>query len=287
MNNEDNTSLNKDISNVYYDHKSKCYWVEDDRGIWISFNETSLKRLLKQKGFSTDCGKNENLSELDETILQIQTKQNISYAASLAGYSKGIQFSNGSRILVTDSPLIIQPKEGAFPLLQTIIDGMFNHPDIDQRPYFYGWVKIAYECMRECKKRPGQVLAIAGEANSGKSLIQNLITKILGGRAAKPYLYMSGRTAFNAELFQAEHLMIEDEVGSTDLRTRRNFGMYIKQFTVDVVQSCHPKHLTAISLEPFWRVTITLNDEPEAILILPPFDASNCPRHCGNRQHYP
>jgi hypothetical protein len=85
---------------------------------------------------------------------------------------------------------------------------------------------------------------------------------------------MSGRTAFNAELFGAEHLMIEDEAASTNISARRDFGARIKDFTVNTVQSCHAKNRQAISLEPFWRVSVSLNDEPENLLILPPFDES-------------
>ena len=98
---------------------------------------------------------------------------------------------------------------------------------------------------------------------------------MLGGRAAKPTEYMSGRTPFNADLFAAEHLMIEDEYGSTDLRTRREFGARIKDITVNDVQSCHAKNRwQAISLRPFWRLSISLNDEPENLMVLPPVDES-------------
>jgi len=82
---------------------------------------------------------------------------------------------------------------------------------------------------------------------------------------------MSGATEFNGDLFAAKHLMIEDEVAFTDIRARRHFGARIKDFTVNVTQSCHGKNRPALSLQPFWR-TITLNDEPENLLILPPID---------------
>jgi hypothetical protein len=83
---------------------------------------------------------------------------------------------------------------------------------------------------------------------------------------------MSGGTPFNAELFGAEHLMIEDDVASKDHRKRVQFGTQIKQFTVNDKQSCHAKNRQAITLEPFWRLSITLNDDPESMLILPPFE---------------
>ena len=36
--------------------------------------------------------------------------------------------------------------------------------------------------------------------------------------------------------------------------------------------SLHSKGKNAVNLRPFWRVTITLNDDPEAMMILPPLD---------------
>jgi len=194
-----NKEIGTNLPEIYFDHRSGSYWVNNDRDNWMKFNESSVKRLLKSHGISAECGKTQNLSPLDETILKIQTTKDIGYAASLV---------------------------------------------------------------------------IAGEPNSGKSLLQTLITQIVGGRSAKPYRYMSGKTEFNSDLFQAEHQMIEDEMASTDIRTRRNFGSNIKQVTVNVTQSCHPKGQPAITLTPFWRTTITLNDETENLLILPPFEPS-------------
>jgi uncharacterized protein DUF5906 len=112
------------------------------------------------------------------------------------------------------------------------------------------------------------------DLNCGKSLLQNLITEILGGRSAKPHRYMMGQTDFNGDLVRAEHLMIEDEPASTDLRSRRDFGSRIKEITANVMQSCHPKHRDAITLDPFWRLTISVNDEPENLMVLPPLDDS-------------
>jgi hypothetical protein len=86
---------------------------------------------------------------------------------------------------------------------------------------------------------------------------------------------MSGGTQFNADLFGAEHLMIEDEHSSTDIRARSTFGSQIKQFTVNQTQSCHDKGRKAINLSPFWRVSISVNEEPEHMMVLPPMSDSD------------
>ena len=117
-------------------------------------------------------------------------------------------------------------------------------------------------------------MAFVGPADCGKSLLQNLMTDIFGGRSAKPHAFMSGATNFNGDLFCAEHLMIEDETSSTDIRARRNFGTRIKDITANTTNSCQAKHRQAITLDPFWRLSISVNDEPENLMILPPIDDS-------------
>jgi Domain of unknown function (DUF3854) len=124
------------------------------------------------------------------------------------------------------------------------------------------------------KFRVGQALTLAGPKDCGKSLLQDLFTVMFGGRAAKPHRYMSGTTPFNGELFGSEHLVMEDDEPSTDIRARRNFGTKIKEICANTVHSCHAKYRTALSLTPFWRISISVNDEPENLMILPPIDES-------------
>lgn len=258
---------------AYYDSGRKNYWIQNARGGWIEVNETALRRHLKAHGYSADSGKT-FVSPLDEQINEIQLQRDVAYAGALAGYKQGIIEVCGNHILVTNGLKLTEPKQGDFATVAALIQNLFRDPKYDQQPFIYGWLKIAYESLVSESRRPGQALAIAGQRDSGKSLFQNLITEILGGRAAKPYRYMSGATDFNGELFAAEHLMVEDDIPSTDYRARRNFGTHIKGFTVNEVQSCHAKNRQAITLRPFWRLSISLNDEPENLLILPPLDES-------------
>jgi hypothetical protein len=255
---------------VYYDVARKDYWIKNTREDWITVNETSLRRQLRSCGFSATVREGEVLSDLEECLNKIQRHFDVAYAGPLAGYQKGLIEICSQRILVTSSPKLIEPQSGECPVLNQLLASMFR----EQLSYIRGWLKIAYESLRNGHLRPGQVLVLAGERDSGKSLLQNLITVMFGGRAAKPYRYMRGKTEFNGELFGAEHLMIEDEVASNDLRARRDFGARIKDFTVNEVQSCHIKNRQAISLRPFWRVSVSLNDEPENLMMLPPLDDS-------------
>ena len=149
-----------------------------------------------------------------------------------------------------------------------------SHDQYPQEIFLYGWLKVALEALYTGNHRFGQAIVFAGEAGCGKSLLQNIITQLLGGRSAKPYQFMTAKTMFNADLFCAEHLMIEDEAPDTSFKARRNFGTMLKQFTVNRTQRLHAKGRDAIILKPFWRVSISLNDEPDDLNVLPIIDKS-------------
>ena len=257
---------------IYYDHRRQVYWCTDAHSEWIMHNETSVKRILKSLGFLAATN-SIPLSDLDRGVMNIQSTQNVSYAGPLAGYAKGLARINGSNILITTSPRLIQPMAGKWPIIDGLLEGMLNDAIQDQRPYLYGWLKIGIEALRQGKTRPGQALCFAGEADSGKSLVQGIITELLGGRAAKPYQFMTGGTDFNSDVFEAEHLMLDDESASTEIRARRAFGAQLKQITASRDQRCHAKHRAGVILTPFWRLTISVNDEPENLMVLPPIDS--------------
>ena len=259
---------------VYFDFNRGNYWTRNKRGCWITMNETQISRQLRADGVSS-FRSDGYVSPLDERLLAIQGKMDVHYAGPLAGHHAGVLTVAEKRILITESPRLVTPAPGDWPTLDKLITGLLMDGDCDQRPYFYGWLKVAVEALAARQIRPGQMLALCGPHDCGKSLLQNLLTILLGGRAAKPYQFMSGQSPFNADLFEAEHLQIEDDQSSTDIRARRAFGASIKAFCVNETHRLHDKGRRAVNgLRPFWRVTITVNDEPENLMVLPPLDDS-------------
>jgi len=256
---------------VFYHGREASFWREDDKGGWIKINESSAKNFVANHGYAKQVNLTEPNSEADDCIMRIQDSQNVAYVGSLAGYHSGIFEMAGNLVLVTSSPKFVEARAGEWPTLASLFEGMFVYEGLDQRPYFYGWLKAAMASLRARHWRASQMLALAGEAGSGKSLTQNLITEMFGGRSRKPYRAMTGATTFNSELFGGEHLILEDESAAVDIRSRTNFGANIKSLLANMDQSCHAKHAEAITLRPIWRMTLTLNVEPENLLVLPPF----------------
>jgi hypothetical protein len=257
------------LPHVYYDHPSRLYWMQDGRGVWIRLSEESVKRQLIVLGHSRQRGDQE-LSPVDQCLQRLQLNQNVDYAGGLAGHLSGYREFNGTRMLVTRNPDLIVPREIPFPLITAILRGMLVDGDIDQRPYFWGWMKIALQSYRNHRWSPGQALALVGPPRAGKSLLQNLITEFLGGRCTDAYPYISGRSTFNSEMFGAEHLMLEDKTESSRIETRLEMASRIKEITANANQKCSTKHRESIQLDPIWRITISLNNEPDRIMVLPP-----------------
>jgi hypothetical protein len=256
------------LPDVYYDSNRMSYRIKNDRSGWTSVNESSVKRHLKAEGYGSTP------AALDQAIVDIQRKNDVSYTGALAGYWAGLQEFGDVRILVTSSPTLIVPKKRDWRIIRSLLERMFFSRENKQLLHFYGWLKIAFQALQSKKYRPGQALAIAGPRDCGKSFIQNyIITPILGGRIGKPFQYMIGDTPFNSDLFDGEHLMIEDEAASTDNRARQKLSARLKEITVNQLHRLHQKKYPAISgIQPFWRCSITLNDEPESLLVLPPIN---------------
>jgi hypothetical protein len=82
-------------------------------------------------------------------------------------------------------------------------------------------------------------------------------------------MWLQARTGFNSELFGAEHLMLEDESASTSHQARSALADAIKTIAADKVHPCHGKRRDIVNLCPGWRLSMSLNNEPERMMILP------------------
>ena len=252
---------------AYFEHRAGKFWRRDAEGRrYIGATQGSVRRCLKMLGHSDKRVEGEPVSPLDRALEEIETRQAVDYAAPLAGHQPGVFRSGGAMILVTTGPTLIQPAAGEWPTLSAFLHGLLGEEQLLRLSLH---MKVAVEALLGGVRRPGQALVIAGPPGTGKSLCLSLLAKLLGDRIGKPYAYMTGRTDFNSELFGAECLTIDDEAASPDPRVRREFGARIKTFTVDPEVRCHAKQREALTLRPFWRLFIVVNDDPNALLVLP------------------
>jgi hypothetical protein len=231
-------------------------------GVWAHGNVEDVKRRLRMLGISGQ-------QDVDRAIETIRGRFNVEYVGPMTVLTEGIygQEKVGIRALVTPSrkPLNLIP--GDFLTIEKILDGLLG----EERVYFDAWCKTAYEDMLEYrptgKNSPGHVLILVGPRHCGKSLLQyHIIKPLLGGGEVRPYQYMSGETTFNGDWVDSANHMIEDEIAAKD---KDRVDNYFKKSCANQGLEIHPKGKKAVSLNLFFRVSVTANDNASSLSVLP------------------
>jgi len=245
----------------------KNYWIPAPSGVWLESTEAHAGKELRAFGVSAQRPEGGGLSQVELALRHVRQARVLDLVMNLAGLSAGVHDLDGRRILARESPRLITPVAGDFPVIEATLYGLLGK---DQTPRFVAWLKNGLECLSSGVRRPGLVLIIVGAGNSGKSFLQHhIITPLFGGRHSDPSGFMFDKTAFNSELFGCEHLLIEDPASSTRTESRNSFGDQLKKIAADETHHCHPKGREAITLAPFWRLSVSLNDDPDKLRILP------------------
>ena len=257
------------LDDLHYDPNSGQWWTRNAWGDYAQINGERVRTLFTESGVSPTKDQT-GASDVDRELLRRTRDTRIRYAGSVAGHQAGLY----DKVLVTDSVAPLPAVPGDSARLQTYLHNLLDQND-DQYWRLIYWLALRRQAVLTGTWRASQALALVGPAACGKSFVQaQVITKLLGGRIAKPYRYMSGATEFNGDLFASEHLCISDEAPGRDIHSRRSLGSHIKSMLFDIDQSCHPKNRQAITLRPIWAMSISLNDEPENLQVLPPLDPS-------------
>ena len=255
-----------------YDAGTQGWWSLDGATKrFLQVREGTVRNHLHIGGVSRTA-KGDSPTPLDLEIDRLIHYDFVDYAGPIAGWPKGLYSQGGRRVLVTgDCPMPLKGGGGDFPILEKLL---LNGLGEWQYTILMMSCHLARRRILTQHWHPLPALALVGARNSGKSFTQRIITLLLGGRAEKPHLFMTGGTPFNGHLFGSEHLMLEDETGKTDAISRRHLGEAIKTMLFARTVSCHSKGRPAISLEPYWFLTLSINSDPEHLLALPPVDAS-------------
>lgn len=195
----------------------------------------------------------------------------VQWHGSIAGHRQGLATdSNKLPILITSEAKIPQPTPGEAPTISEIVGNAFADPTAIA--VFISWLSGRYKAVRGHVHIPSPMLVLAGEINSGKSLLAWIIAETLGGRTANPYAAWSGGMLWNDDLVGAETMLVDDCIGSTDIRSRRNFGAAFKEAIYPHVIQLRKRNHSSIAVRPVWAVVVCCNDTPESLQIIPPLD---------------
>jgi hypothetical protein len=196
----------------------------------------------------------------------------VQWHGNIAGHKQGLTSDvNDLPILITSEAKTPDPVEGDAPLISEIVSGAFADPTATM--VFMSWLAGRYKSVRAHTHIPAPMLVLAGEINSGKSLLAWIVGQVLGGRTANPYAAWSGGMLWNDDLVGSELLLVDDCIGSTDIRSRRNFGASFKESIYPHAVQLRKRNSSSITVRPCWCVLVCCNDTPESLQIIPPLDA--------------
>jgi hypothetical protein len=168
------------VGNIRYERSSGQYltFVCDENtgsGVWVKAGVAEARRFLTNEGLRTKKEieaegererRNGNIprcrelryEEPLEYVLELIRKFVVDTSGPRAGYTAGrILNQNGEIFLVTTSPTLIEPKEGEFPTIARLLNGLF--PEEKPRSIFLAWLKDAVKSLH------------LGELNTGKLLV--------------------------------------------------------------------------------------------------------------------
>jgi hypothetical protein len=263
---------------LYYDHNRGRYVKESNTG-WIYIDKKDAENHLrstwkvklpaKKPDESKADHKARVTTAINNRLEKVQFYCSIEYFNSLAGYLPGYYVINGlGPALIKDGPEFIISYPGECPFIDALLDGRFG----SERIWFDSLMKIAKDSLYSQVFRPLPALILIGNAETGKNLIQEeIITQILGGRAAQPFEFMVGTTNFNASMTRAEHCMIADQRTLT-VKAREMVGGFIKQTAGNKEHWFHVKRQNDFIAEAFRFLSISANETMEDLRIIPDLD---------------
>jgi hypothetical protein len=273
-------TIGEDTTPDFFHAPSERFLVRNPAGRWLAVSSASYRRMLAGRGVATSRASGEAMAEADHVILQTQLENDIARYGPLCGRDAGFYEENGIRHLVTERMDLIEPRRGRCPVISRLLDGLLVDGETPergeaQRHALLGWLQSSVRALRAGRFQQQQALAIAGPRDCGKSLLQHhIITPCLAGRAVNGERYFLKGNDFNGDLYGGEHVTIDDSAASIRIGDRLAFGARLKGATVGAsVGALHGKGRDAIALRPWWRITITCNDDPECLLVLPPLNA--------------
>jgi hypothetical protein len=282
--------IGKCIEQYWYD--SKNYLIEDEIGSFvIAQKDEAFLDLQARHNLSNQRGRNEIISEANRALHQIQRTKRVEAAVPFVFEKNRIVNFEGKRYFNTARIAPITPAQTVgewgvdFPTIAKWADDMFGE---EQLPWELAWLSYAFKNAYNGTPQKGHCHVLVGPPNCGKTMWNIKILGALFGGHMKCSEYLVGKTDFNDHLFECGMWTVDDEAGTSG-ESHVQFSSKIKEFVANDTFVVNAKFKK--SGRVFWRgrMSITLNNDPMSMRMLPDLDMStrdklmvfNCARFHG------
>ncbi len=261
---------------IYYNAELSKWYGPNGQGGFSRLSDGHAKSLIAEHGFNKSFKDPQGNTTADRAMLYVIQHSAVAYAGALAGYRAGCHETACGRILVTESPRLIEPRPGDWPVIRRLIETQLADEGQPQVAVFYTLVSASFRAFWQRMTEPGPwefrycpALAIFGPKECGKTaLIELVLQPLFGGRKGKPMKFLR-EGKFNKDLFGAGLLVMDDEGASANLPERRQRGEAIKNLIWQEEQRLEGKGADALMLRPFWRLVIAGNDDDSGLQVCP------------------
>lgn len=283
-------NLGRGVEGIYHDGKQ--YYRQLGRGIWRAFDKHDTKDFLRvARRISPKIDKETLASDVDRAMQYIMENQAVDGCGKFVYRPTGIVKIKDSCFLNTSTVKVLQPSGnpnarlgpgGGFEFLSEYLLNLYlraegkkivypeeimDNPE-EQCPYFWVWLSVFWRSGYFQKPQSGQNLFIAGPPGVGKTLLNEIISRLAGG-SAQAQDYLLGKDTFGGEMFGAPHWMVDDAVFTTNYRSIRVFSEMIKKMAANTTHKFHEKFRMPCEVEWLGRIVATLNEDPESIRGIP------------------
>jgi hypothetical protein len=128
------------------------YWFLNDNVRWEAYQKEDLLTILSgTQLFENRIGDQRTrrgwkAAKFEAFKRRILTKNKVTFVASWPATKRALPPGKGDNYLITKGPKVVKAVEGDFPTIWGLLEDVLGQ---DQLPYFLGWLKTAYEALRD------------------------------------------------------------------------------------------------------------------------------------------
>lgn len=260
-----------------------------DLGFW-DYTETSVRRLLIERGLLPKKNPAGGLNELEKAIYHLEFNRRVDSAGPVIYRPKGLINLDGKRHLNTADIQPMKPASGTqkwgpqgnFPFISYWYDTVFV-PREPQLYHYLSWLHVWYRDTLEGQPHQGHAIFILGGTNGGKTLNNYHVVGPLMGGVDDASKFLTGADGFGGELFKKPLWAIDDQSMAINLQSIREFTGLVKRTVSNKMHKSHEKFKMPVLLIWEGRLIVTANLDPYSLSILPSTDESLLEKVCFYR----
>lgn len=255
------------------------YWALSSKGRWQDHPRENINLRLKKAHFSEKVSKGQDISPLEDAVLNIQELRRVDEVAPLLYNPHHIVDHEGTTFLNISRAKALPPlgtgesdPGKCWPLIHEYLTE-FLDPDpylkTDPLMHLLSWMKYFWESALRGSPEAGQMIIVAGGRDAGKTLFGKHILGPMMGGSADATKYVLGISEFNKELPFRGVWRIDDSAPPDSEAGHSKYSDKMKSLVANMECPFRAMYRDNVTVPWHGRIYLTCNLNAEARGILP------------------